>query len=417
MNETRAIVIGIDRGGFDINESLEELELLLSTLDIETVERVVQKRNKPHPVYYFGKGKLEKVIGIAKAFDAGLLVADDELSPLQAKNLEEETGLTVKDRTQIILEIFARHASTEEGKLQVELARLQYELPRFVGLGEELSRLGGGIGTRGPGERLLQQKRSEIRKRIATLKRKIEELRKEREVQRKRRKKAGIYRVSIAGYTNAGKSSLLNLLSGKEDAKVENKLFATLEPITRRVKLGSGRTVLFSDTVGFIKKLPHTIIAAFRATLEEIKDSDLIIHLVDASEPYFKHKLSESLKVLEEIDAANIPRITVFNKIDAIPKELLERLMDEYHDAIFISVKKKIGIEALLERVDHELSKMEEELKIRISQRNVGVIYSSLDKVQVLDQKFVDGYVEMKVKGRREMIEEIVGKVKGVIVE
>jgi len=226
-----------------------------------------------------------------------------------------------------------------------------------------------------------------------------------------------IYRVSIVGYTNAGKSSLLNLLSQSEDAKVENKLFATLEPITRRVKLISGRTVLFSDTVGFIRKLPHTIVAAFRATLEEIKDSDLLIHLVDVSDPYFRNKMKESLKVLEEIAALDVPRITVFNKIDLVPKDWLERVMDKFHKAVFMSVKKKIGVSELLERVDHELSKMEEEVTIRVSQEMAGVIYSSLDKVLLLSQEFANGHIEVRLKGRKDLIQELIGKTKGVIMK
>ncbi len=417
MNEEKAILVALDRGDFNVKESLDELELLLSTLNIETVERVVQRRSKPHPAYYLGVGKLEKVRKLAEAFQVTLVVVDDELSPIQAKNIEDFTGLKVQDRTQIILEIFARHATTEEGKIQVELARLQYELPRFVGLGEQLSRLGGGIGTRGPGERILQQRRSQVRKRISVLKKRLEEIETERETQRKKRKEAMIYRVSIVGYTNAGKSSLLNLLSQSEDAKVENKLFATLEPITRRVKLISGRTVLFSDTVGFIRKLPHTIVAAFRATLEEIKDSDLLIHLVDVSDPYFRNKMKESLKVLEEIAALDVPRITVFNKIDLVPKDWLERVMDKFHKAVFMSVKKKIGVSELLERVDHELSKMEEEVTIRVSQEMAGVIYSSLDKVLLLSQEFANGHIEVRLKGRKDLIQELIGKTKGVIMK
>ena len=417
VEEKRAVLIAVDRGGFDVEESLDELEALVRTIDIEPVERVVQRRRRPDPARYFGKGKLEKVAAIVQTLGADYVVVDDEISPVQAKNIEDVTKATVMDRTQVILEIFARHATTEEGKIQVELARLQYELPRIVGLGEELSRLGGGIGTRGPGEQLLQRKRSEIKKRISILKRRLEEIRTEREVQRKRRKERGIYKVSIVGYTNAGKSSLLNALSGSDDAKVEDALFATLEPITRRVKLESGRVVLFSDTVGFIRKLPHTIVAAFRATLEEIKESDLLIHLVDLSDPYYKTKIKESVKVLEEIGASEIPTLLAFNKIDLVPKERVELTMEEYPDALFLSVKKGIGIRELLERVDHELSKLEGVFKIRVPSKNVGKVYSSLDRMVIEDQYFLDGYVEMTVRGRKEVVEEIIGRVGGEILE
>ncbi len=413
----KAILVAVDRGNFDVDESLEELELLVLTLDIEPIEWVVQRKRRPDPARYLGKGKLKQVAEMVKAFGADYVIADDELSPVQAKNMEDETGAKVLDRTQVILEIFARHAMTEEGKIQVELARLQYELPRIVGLGEQLSRLGGGIGTRGPGEQFLQRKRSEIRKRISMLKKRLEEIRTEREVQRKRRKERGVSKVSIVGYTNAGKSSLLNALTHSSDAKVEDKLFATLEPITRRVKLQSGRIVLFSDTVGFIRKLPHTIVAAFRATLEEIKDSDLLIHIVDISDPYYKTKIRESLKVLSEIGASDIPRILVFNKIDLVSKDRIEMVMEEYPEAMFCSVRKGIGIREILERVDHELSKMEREVLIRIPTGKLNAVYANLDRLTVEDQYFFDGYVEMRVKGREEVIREIVGRVGGEVLE
>jgi GTP-binding protein HflX len=209
----------------------------------------------------------------------------------------------------------------------------------------------------------------------------------------------------------------LNALIGSDDAKVEDKLFATLEPITRRIKLHSGRIVLFSDTVGFIRKLPHTIIAAFRATLEEIKESDLLVHVVDISDPYYKTKIRESLRVLEDIGAVDIPRLLVFNKIDLVPDIRIEAVMEEFPDALFMSVKKGVGIEELLERVDHELSKTEEIYRIKIPTEMMGKIYSSLDRLVIEEQRFQDGFVEIKIRGRREVIEEIVGKFGGEVTE
>ncbi len=407
-----AILIAIDRGDHNIEESLEELELLVKTLDIEVLEKVIQRRRRPDPATYFGKGKLEKLSQMVSALGADLVVSDDELTPVQAKNMEEYLKVPVMDRTQVILEIFARHATTDEGKIQVELARLQYELPRIVGKGEELSRLGGGIGTRGPGEQYLEQRRRMIKKRISVLKRKLQEIEVERKIQKKRRDELSFYKVSIVGYTNAGKSSLLNAISRTNDAKVEDKLFATLEPITRRVKLESGRIVLFSDTVGFIRKLPHTIVAAFRATLEEIKDSDLLLHLIDASDPYYENKMKESLKVLEEIGASHIPRIEVFNKIDLITKEHLERIMERFPSALFTSVKRKIGIRELLERVDEELSKLETEIEVEIPQSMVGSVYSNLGRIVIVDEYYMDGVVKMRIRGRENVVEEIIGRLK-----
>ncbi|HDG61845.1 MAG TPA: GTPase HflX, partial [Thermotoga sp.] len=269
------MLIGIDSDDHVcVDESLEELENLCKTLDIEVLDWVVQKRKKPDSRYYLGKGKIEKLRNLKELMKADLIVADGELNPIQARNIEDITGMKVLDRTQIILEIFAHHATSEEGKIQVEMAQLEYKLPRIVGKGEELSRLGGGIGTRGPGEQLLEQERRRIKDRISVLRKKLEEIKVERDVQRRRRLKSGIPHISIAGYTNAGKSTLLKVLTDT-DVLIADKLFATLEPTTRRLKLPNGRVILISDTVGFIRKLPHSIVAAFHATLEEITFSDL----------------------------------------------------------------------------------------------------------------------------------------------
>ncbi len=413
----KAVLIAVDSGKFDIRESLDELELLVMTLDIDPVERLIQRRDSPDLSWYFGRGKVEQLSRMVKALRIDYVVADDELSPVQMKNLESAVKAHVFDRTQVILEIFARHATTGEGKIQVELAKLQYELPRMIGLGGQLSRLGGGIGTRGPGEQILQRRRSIVKKRISQLKEKLEDIRKRRIVQRKRRKKKEVSRVSIVGYTNSGKSSLLNALLRSEAAKVEDKPFATLQPITRRVKLSNGEVVLFSDTVGFIRKLPHNIIAAFRATLEEIEESDLLIHVVDISDPYFKVKIKESLEVLNEIDAADIPRILLFNKIDLVSKRRIEMVMEEFPSALFSSVKRMIGIQEVLERVEDELSNFEEEIRLRVSTEEIGEIYSYFDKVILKGQKFHDGIFEVTLRGRREIIEEVVGRVKGEVLQ
>ena len=415
MSNNKAILVAIDRGDFNVDESLEELELLSKSIGIYPIERIIQRRAFVDPRWYLGRGKIEKLAKVVGAFDIGYVIIDDEITAQQKRNIEDITQAEVLDRTQVILEIFAKHASSEEGKIQVELAKLQYELPRMIGIGKELSRLGGGIGTRGPGEQILQRKRSVIKKRISILKKKLEDIKKERGIQKRKRISGDLYRVSIVGYTNSGKSSLLNVLSKREDAKVANELFATLQPITRRVKLPSGKVILVSDTVGFIRKLPHTIIEAFKTTLEEIKDSDLLVHVVDISDPFFETKIRESMKVLKEIDADKIPRVMLFNKIDLIPKEVIEETMERFPDALFSSVKNGIGILEILEKIEDELSSLEDTVRCLVPVDKIGRIYSLLDRISVKEQKLLDGKFELVLKGRRELISEAIGKIEGEV--
>ncbi|HRT01944.1 MAG TPA: GTPase HflX, partial [Fervidobacterium sp.] len=264
-----AVLISVQNDlGSEVSESINELEELCKTLDIISVDKVIQRRNKPDPVFYLGIGKLGKVKEFCKNNDVDLLVVDDELTTIQQRNIEKYVEIRTVDRTQIILEIFSRHATTAEGKLQVEMARLVYELPRLRGKGLQLSNQGAGIGTRGPGEKILELDRRKIKNRIAHLRDELNKLKINRENIRKSRTESGYYIVSIAGYTNAGKSTLLSSLSGEKSILISDRLFATLNPTTRRVVLPGGRVVLFSDTVGFIKKLPHTLIEAFHSTLE-----------------------------------------------------------------------------------------------------------------------------------------------------
>ena len=415
MSNNRAILVAVDRENFGVDESLEELELLSKSIGIHPIERLVQRRTFVDPRWYLGKGKVDKLAKMVEAFDVGYVIVDDEITALQRKGLEDSTKAEVLDRTQVILEIFAKHANSEEGKIQVELAKLQYELPRMIGIGKELSRLGGGIGTRGPGEQILQRKKSVIRKRISTLKRKLEDIKKEREIQKRKRNSGDLYRISIVGYTNSGKSSLLNALYKGRDAKVADELFATLQPITRRVKLPSGKVVLVSDTVGFIRKLPHTIVEAFRATLEEIRDSDLLIHVVDMSDPFFDTKMRDSIKVLKEIGADDIPRITLFNKIDLVSNDMIEEMMERFPEALFSSVKNGTGIPEILERIEDELSKVEDTVKCLISTDKIGKIYSFLDRISLENQQLLDGKFEVILKGKKELIYEAIGKVEGEV--
>ncbi|MCX7831772.1 MAG: GTPase HflX [Actinobacteria bacterium] len=352
--------------------SIEELESLIDTAGGQAVFRVIQRRDTPDPKTYIGRGKAKEIGSIADAFSATALAIDARLSASQMKNLEEITGLKVLDRTAIILDIFATHARSLEGKLQVELAQLTYLQSRLIGRGTELSRLGGGIGTRGPGETKLEVDRRRIKKRIQTLRKKLYEIEKHRTRIRNARKKHA-YQISLVGYTNAGKSTLLNALT-TSSVLATDQLFATLDPTVRKLNLKKNILsipsdildeekknsflsfdVVISDTVGFIDNLPTELIVAFHSTLEEIVESDLLLHVIDASNKDFIRHLRVVEKTLEKIGAANIPRISVFNKVDAVEEALLERLKKEYSDSVFISALKGKGLEELKDKIAEAL--------------------------------------------------------------
>ena len=296
---------------------LHELRELAGSAGARIVGEVIQHRRRPDPATYIGKGKVEELREAILVEGVAVVIFDDELSPSQAKNLEEALETKVVDRTGLILDIFARRARTKEGKLQVELAQLDYRLSRLTGYNTYLSRLGGGIGTRGPGETKLEMDRRQIRRRISTLSREIEHIRKHRQLHRERRRKDRLPLVSLVGYTNAGKSTLFRALS-KEDTLVSDRLFSTLDTLIRRIQLGGNHPVLISDTVGFIRKLPHQLVSAFRATLEEVVEADLILHVIDVSDPDREQKRQVVLDVLGEIGAADQPRLTVYNKVDLL---------------------------------------------------------------------------------------------------
>ncbi|MCS7232740.1 MAG: GTPase HflX [Synergistetes bacterium] len=339
----------------EIDQQLEELRELFRTLGGETVAVLTQKRS-PDPAFLLGRGKVEELKKLVEDLKVDMVVFNDDLTPRQQVNLEEALGVKVMDRTQLIIEIFARRARTAEAKLQVELAQLTYELTRLRGRGKELSRLGGGVGTRGPGEPEIEAERSRIKERIAHLREKLEEIRERRDIQRKRRKRVGAFQVSIVGYTNAGKSTLLSTLSG-EDVYVEDKLFATLDPLTRKVYLPSGREILLTDTVGFIRKLPHHLVAAFRATLEEVRESDGLLHVVDISSYNFLEQIDAVNAVLKSLKSLDKPTIMVFNKIDKLSSDELEalknRLKERFEDkVVYISALKKYNIEELYQAME-----------------------------------------------------------------
>ena len=340
----RAMLIGLNT----TPESMIELKRLAQTADVEVVISDTQARDRDRS-YYIGKGKARELSLKAAAANVSVAITNDELSPVESKNLEEILGVKVLDRTMLILDIFAKHAKTSEGKLQVELAQLKYNLPRLQGLGFVLSRLGGGIGTRGPGEKKIEVDRRRARRRIFELEEEIERLSKQRRLRRKERIKNRMKSVALIGYTNAGKSSLLNALSNA-GVDVQDQLFATLDPVTKKVQLPSGTTVLFTDTVGFIDKLPHDLVNAFRSTLEETKEADLLLNVIDASNSECEAQSKIVYSVLESIGAAEKPVIDVYNKAD-----LLKEYPPNRPRTVFLSAKEGRGLKDVLEMVDAEI--------------------------------------------------------------
>jgi GTPase len=337
-------------------DDLSELEELLRTAGVAVVGEMVQRREAPHPNTYLGPGKVEEAKAQAKACDANLIACDDELTARQERNLEEAVGLPVVDRTTVILDIFASHANSAEGKLQVELAQLEYNLARMRGLWTHLERLGGGIGTRGPGETQIETDRRLARDRISVLRKRLEHVKGTRAVQRAERERAALPTIALVGYTNAGKSTLLNAMTGSE-VGVRDRLFHTLDPTTRTLKIG-GRPHLLTDTVGFISKLPHQLVDAFGATLEETRRAELLAHVLDASATA---EQGESMKrsveaTLEEIGAGERPRLLVLNKIDLLDAEQREDLHLRYPDAVLVSAVTGEGLEELGERIERELA-------------------------------------------------------------
>ena len=319
------------------------------------MEEIVQARGEPDPATFVGKGTLGRLHDAVHAADAKLVILDDELSPGQLRNLEERLDVKVVDRTALILDIFALHAQSSEGKAQVELAQLNYLLPRLRGWGEAMSRMGGGVGTRrGPGETKLEVDRRQIRRRIAKLRRDIDDLARTRSIKRAARERSGTPQVAIAGYTNAGKSTLLNALTTAH-ALVANQLFATLDPTTRRLALPGGRKAALSDTVGFVRKLPHDLVEAFRSTLEEVVRADLVLHVADASSPELDDQIAAVREVLGQIGAGDIPEVMALNKADRISTVDRARLRRRHPDAVLVSARDGEGLEALLEAVSGAL--------------------------------------------------------------
>lgn len=381
---TRAILIGADTGEYDAESSMDELSELAKTAGAEELARVLQKREAYEPATVIGEGKLAEVKELCGSLGAELLIFDCELTASQIRNVEDETDVRVIDRTMLILDIFAGRAVSREGKLQVELAQLKYRLPRLMGIGASLSRLGGGIGTRGPGETQLETDRRHIRRSIDKLSAELKELEERRGYARDRRKKDSVQVGAIVGYTNAGKSTLLNLLTGA-DVLAEDKLFATLDPTSRAIELPDGRSLLLVDTVGLIRRLPHHLVEAFKSTLEEAACADIIIHVCDVSDPEAAEKADVTLKTLADLGAAEIPVVTVLNKCD-----LLTENIPEDDSTVKISAKKAQGIDRLLQVVAANLPETAKRMKLLLPYDKAGFTAKLRENGKVFTEEYTE---------------------------
>lgn len=413
----KAILVGLDLGtNKDFEHSMEELEELAIACDLEVVGDITQRASTVNKALYIGTGKVEQVQMLAEETEADLIIFDNALSPMQLRNLQQQLHMPIMDRTTLILEIFSKRARTREAKLQVDVAALQYALPRLVGLHDALSRQGGGSGAmsnKGSGEKKLELDRRHIEQRLATLRRELAQVEKDRETQRKARLRNAIPLVSLVGYTNAGKSSVMNALlthcESDEEKQVFEKdmLFATLETTVRKVQRDDGKSFLLSDTVGFINELPHNLVKAFRSTLEEVKNADLLLQVIDFSDPHFREHMKVTKETLEELDASNIPMIYVYNKMDkvALIDESVEYPLVQDPN-IFMAAGKGIGIEELLETIEGKLFGMRKAVELLIPYEASFVENAVRKKAQVLECEyrdngtFIKAYLDAEMEGR-----------------
>ena len=386
-----------DSPDFSSEESLDELRSLAASAGAQIAGEFTQRRDRPDPATLIGKGKLEEIAGAAASVSADVILFDHDLSPSQQRNIERVVHTRVIDRTQLILDIFARHARTREGQLQVELAQLEYMLPRLAGRGVEMSQLGGGIGTRGPGETQLETDRRKIYRRVRHVKEQIENVRRIRAQQRQRRESVPVATVALVGYTNAGKSTLFNALT-KANVVASSRMFATLDPTIRAADLPSKRKVLFSDTVGFIRHLPHTLVSAFRATLEEVQRATLIMQVSDASSPVSAEQDAQVESVLKELEADKKPRLKVMNKIDLLLPKQRESLRDDDQN-IHVSAAKGIGLSTLLDRVDAVLEgDRPERVRLRIPQKEGKMLAQLQAGARIYSRQYQDGLVVLEAE-------------------
>ena len=405
-----AISIGVEIKSKDtlwaIEYSLEELSELAKTADIDVVYRMTQARETPHPKYYVGTGKLEEIKSILKETQATILLTDDELSPIQSKNLEKELNVKILDRTGLILEIFSLRAQTAEAQLQVELAQLDYMLPRLTRMWTHLSRLGGGIGTKGPGEKQLETDKRLVRKRISFIKRKLDQIQKNRVLRRKKRKEVPVICGALTGYTNAGKSTILNQLTHSK-VFVEDKLFATLDPTSRRFKLPNNQETILTDTVGFLQKLPHQLVKAFFSTLEEVTDADYLLNVCDVSHPNFQAMLDTTESIIKSLHADSIPMIYIFNKIDKVAKpNQVKKCLKKYQPQLFISALEKDGILSLINSINDLLESYQEDMSFSIPYNQMDIVHMIYQHGHVHDIEYENNFIRLRatinrLKGER----------------
>jgi GTP-binding protein HflX len=404
----RAILVGLRTGGVTkdtVNEHIEELEELASTAGAETVKKVIQEKESIDRAYFIGKGKAEEIKEYAELLDVNLIIFDDDLTPMQVRNLENLFGKKVVDRSGLILDIFASRAQTKEAKTQVELAQLEYMLPRLTRAWTHLSKQYGGIGTKGPGETQIETDRRLIRNRISLLKKKLDKIEANRITQTQGRTE--FLRASLVGYTNAGKSTLFNLLT-EADILAEDKLFATLDSTTRALQVDSNAKLLISDTVGFIRKLPPHLVASFKSTLNEVRDADIILHLIDITHPYFEEHLEVVDQTLKSLDSDEKSKIRIFNKVDILKdKSRLEYVQHKYDNAVIISAARGINIEKLMNMINGviEESHVEEQLSFHI--RESGKVSAIHNLAKVLDTKYDEDTVSIRYKASKKNAERI----------
>ena len=404
--EERVILIGVSTSDDDDTAaSLDELEELVKTAGAVTIDKIIQNRERIHPGTYLGKGKLDEVKERIWELDATGIVCDDELSPAQLRNLEDVLDIKVMDRTMVILDIFAARASTREGKIQVELAQLKYRAARLVGLRSSLSRLGGGIGTRGPGEKKLEMDRRLIHERISQLKSELEDVKRHREVSRQQRSRNHATVAAIVGYTNAGKSTLLNRMTNA-GILAEDKLFATLDPTTRSLELPSGQQLLLTDTVGFIRKLPHHLIEAFKSTLEEAKYSDIILHVVDCSNPQMEAQMYVVYETLKQLGVQDKIMVTVFNKIDQLPEDVILRDFSSDYQ-VKISAVTGGGLDTLEELLETILRNQKVYLEKVYPYGEAGKIQLIRKYGQLLSEEYTEDGIAVKAYVPAEMFERL----------
>ncbi len=402
----RAVIAAVDTGEYDVDASIEELRALCETAGAVVVGEIVQRRGAPDNYGYLGAGKLTETRDLCERLDADLLVVDAELSGTKLRNMENAVGVDVIDRTTLILDIFAQAASSAEGKLQVELAQLNYRLPRLQGAGTALSRLGGGIGTRGPGETKLESDRRYIRTRVSMLKNRLEEVEKRREVTRRSRAKTGVPVVALVGYTNVGKSSLMNALTGA-GIYAADKLFATLDPTVRRLEVGDLQQVVLVDTVGFVSRLPHALVDAFKSTLEEIRYADLILQVADASSEGWPEQLAVTKQIIGELGCDDIPTVTVFNKCDVIDT-------GGALPGLAVSAKTGAGLDKLLAAISEKLSERVVRCTVRLPFDKLSLAALIRERGNVLSEAYENDGVVLTATVERAVFSKIEPYVEGV---